>query len=468
MTEPTAADTNALDQLLGQGASRPWWRRPASWIAALLVLALAGGALWWRASRTEARAPQYVTTPLARGNLTITVTANGTLQPTRSVAIGSELSGTVTRVLVDVNDVVRKGQLMVELDTAKLRDAVAGARADLAAAQARARQAAATVTEARAALARLDELARLSAGKLPSQAEHESARAALARAVADEASAQAGVAQVQAALSTSETNLGKAAIRSPIDGVVLSRNVEPGYAVAASLQAVTLFTLAEDLSRLRLSVNVDEADVGQVRAGQQASFTVAAQPGRQYPATLTRVAFGSTITDNVVTYTTLLDVANEDLSLRPGMTATATIAATERRDVWLVPNSALRYAPSGVATARNGNGGGGAGSTSAAAGNGGPPAAGTGATGGTGAGGSTGGTSILSRLMPRPPGAGTPRSATTNHRPGGEATIWLLRDGAPTALRVRKGLSDGRSTEVTGEGLQAGLAVITDQTSGTR
>jgi HlyD family secretion protein len=432
-------DAGALDRLLGAEARRPAWRRPGPWLLlALLLAALAAGG-WWLGNRQQAEGPSYVSTPLARGNLAITVTATGTLQPTRSVAIGSELSGTVTRVLVDVNDVVKKGQLLVELDTARLQDAVRGAEAELASALARVQQAQATRTESEAALARLDELARVSGGKLPSRADHDAARATAERARADLASAQAAVNQARATLSTNQTSLSKAQIRSPIDGVVLARNVEPGYAVAASLQAVTLFTLAEDLKQLRLSVNVDEADVAQVQAGQSARFTVAAQPGRQYPAKVTRVAFGSTITDNVVTYTTLLDVANEDLSLRPGMTATASVAARERRDVWLVPNSALRYSPQGV-----------------------------GARGGAGGSAGSSGGGIVAKLLPRPPGAGgAPRTASPS-RQAGEATIWVLREGKPAPLRVRTGLSDGRQTEVSGEGLQAGLPVITDQGSGTR
>ena len=171
------------------------------------------------------------------------------------------------------------------------------------------------------------------------------ARATVERAVADVASTRASVVDAQAVLSTDEINLSKASIRAPSDGVVLTRNVDPGNAVAASLQAVTLFTLAEDLTRLRLLVNVDEADVGAVKVGQDASFTVSAYAGRKYPARITRVAYGSTITDNVVTYQTYLDVDNADLSLRPGMTATATITATQRSDVLLVPNSALRFTP---------------------------------------------------------------------------------------------------------------------------
>lgn len=413
----------ALDTLLGSEHRRPWWRRASLWIGLTAVVLAAGGWWLWQQRAADAALPRYAATPISRGTLAITVTATGTLQPTRSVNVGSELSGTVIRVLVDVNDRVKRGQVLVELDASKLRDAVAGARAELDVALAKERQADATLTEQRASLARLEEVSRLSGGKVPSAAELDSARAGVERAVADRAAAVAAVVQVRSALSTNETNLSKSAIRSPFDGIVLSRNVEPGNAVAASLQAVTLFTLAEDLTKMKLSVNVDEADVGQLRDGQRARFTVAAQPGRQYPAVVTRVAFGSTTTDNVVTYTTQLDVQNADLTLRPGMTATATIAATERPDVLLVPNSALRYTPA--------NGKAAAGST------------------------------LVSRLMPRPPGMGARRSGAPAG--GNEGTVWVLKDGVPVALKVTKGLSDGRQTEVSGDGVVEGLPVVTEQ-----
>ena len=180
---------------------------------------------------------------------------------------------------------------------------------------------------------------------MPSKTELDAAQASFERAQADEAAARASVVDARAALSTDETNLSKASIKSPIDGIVLTRTVDPGNAVAASLQAVTLFTIAEDLTKMKLQVNVDEADVGMVEVGQDALFTVSAYPARRYPAKITRVAYGSTTTDNVVTYITYLEVENTDLSLRPGMTATATIKATERRDVLLVPNTALRFTP---------------------------------------------------------------------------------------------------------------------------
>jgi HlyD family secretion protein len=244
-----------------------------------------------------------------------------------------------------MNDRVKKGQVLVVLDTAKLSDQVLRSRAGLAAVQAQQAQSSATVKEAQANLIRLEDVARLSGGKVPSATELDAARANVDRAQAAETSARANVAEARAALSTDETNLSKASIRSPIDGMVLSRSVEPGNAVAASLQAVTLLAIAEDLQKLRLEVNVDEADVGAVKAGQKANFTVSSYPSRPYPAEIVRVAYGSTKTDNVVTYVTYLEVNNTDLSLRPGMTAAATIVATERSNVLLVPNTALRFAP---------------------------------------------------------------------------------------------------------------------------
>ncbi len=427
----TSAETD-LASLLAEPASRAWVRRPALWIGVLLLVLIAAGLWTWQARRTANAAPTYSTQAVVRGNLTLTVTANGTLQPTRSTSIGSELSGTVLKVNVDVNDPVRKGQVLVELDTAKLNDQILRSRAALAAARAKVAQTEATVKEARAGLARFEEVARLSGGKVPSKAELDGGRAALDRAVADEASARASVADAQAALSTDAINLSKASIRSPADGVVLTRSVDPGNAVAASLQAVTLFTLAEDLKQLRLQVYVDEADVGSVVVGQKASFTVSAHPSRKYPATITRVAYGSTITDNVVTYLTYLEVDNSDLSLRPGMTATATITATQRNDVLLLPNAALRFSP-----------------TDAGAGTG--PAA---ASGG-----------IVSSLVPRMPRSGTRRSAAADASTAAARQVWVLRDGAAAVVAVTPGISDGRMTEITDGDLQAGMLVITDQKS---
>jgi len=436
MTDPTPhvetpASPAAIDlkAILGEEHARPWWKRPSLWIGVALVAVLVAGVLYWQTQKTSSAQPTYVTETVKKGNLTLTVLANGTLQPTRAVNVGSELSGTVKRVLVDVNDRVKKGQVLVELDTAKLSDQVLRSRASLAAALAQQALSTATLKEAQANLARFEEVARLSGGKVPSAAELDTARANVARAMAGETSARANVAEVRATVSTDATNLSKASIRSPIDGVVLTRTVDPGNAVAASLQAVTLFSVAEDIARLRLEVSVDEADVGSVQVDQKATFTVSAYPSRRYAAKITRVAFGSTKTDNVVTYTTNLAVDNTDQSLRPGMTAAATIVSTERTGVLLVPNTALRFSPSSE-------------SADAAV-----PAANSGG--------------VVSKLVPRMPRPGGKKSAGGNGPAAKQ--VWILKDGQAVAVAVKPGISDGRMTEVSGDGLQEGMAVITDQ-----
>lgn len=416
--------------LLDEPAQHSWYRRPALWVGVSLIIFLVAGIWYWQARRAANALPSYTTQTVARGNLTLTVTANGTIQPTRSINIGSELSGTVLKVNVDVNDVIKKGQVLVELDTAKLRDQLLRSKASLAAAQAKVAQTEATVKESAASLQRLEEVARLSGGKVPSKTELDAGRATHERAIADDLSARAGVSDARAALSTDEINISKASIRAPADGVVLTRAVDPGNAVAASLQAVTLFTVAEDLAKLRLWVYVDEADVGAVKVGQDATFTVSAYPTRNFPAHITRVGFGSTITDNVVTYLTYLDVDNTDLSLRPGMTATATITAKHLKDVMLVPNSALRFNPTVAENNSSDKGG------------------------------------IATNLMPRMPGPNKKKSASAKASTAGAKKVWVLPkdgNGLPVQISVTPGISDGRMTEITSGDLKVGMQVITDQ-----
>jgi len=424
-SEPTSHDMpgGRLGQILESEPSGRFSDRRLWGALALIVLALA--AFLVLRSKGSGDQPTYHTEPATMGTLAVKVSATGNLQPTNEVDVGSELSGTVEKVFVDDNDRVKKGQVLARLDLSKLQDAVAKSRANLATANAQVLHARATVAEARANLSRFKQVSELSGGKVPSRSEMDTAEANVSRADADLASAQANVAQAQASLRSDETNLDKASIRSPIDGVVLTRVVEPGQTVAASFQAPVLFKLAEDLAKMELQVDVDEADVGQVKVGQHATFTVDAWPGREYGAVITRVGYGSQVKEGVVSYLSVLNVDNRDLSLRPGMTGTAEIATVTRDNALLVPNAALRFAPQAAAAASKKSG-----------------------------------PSIVSTLMPRAPRS-APKEVTVK-RKGQQARVWVLRDGKPVAVEVRTGATDGKVTEITGGPLQAGTEVITE------
>jgi HlyD family secretion protein len=422
---PQARQGSALKQLLDTKSGGLFSRRWL-WLAAALIAIAVAGWLFLR-NGDEAAAPRYATEAATVGTLVVKVSATGNLQPTNQVEVGSELSGIVDQVFVDDNDEVKKGQVLARLDLSKLQDAVAKSRASLVAAEAQVLQAQATVAEARAALSRFRQVSQLSGGKVPSRSEMDTAEANLKRAEANVASARASVTQARATLQSDETNLGKANIRSPINGVVLARQIEPGQTVAASFQAPVLFKLAEDLAKMELQVDIDEADVGQVRAGQKATFSVDAWPGRQYSAVITRVGFGSQVKEGVVSYLAVLEVGNDDLSLRPGMTGTAELNPLTRENALLVPNAALRFTPAPTDTAQKKSGG-----------------------------------SVVSALMPRPPRPARKVQETTK---GGNQRVWVLRDGQPVAVDVRTGATNGRVTEITGGSLTAGTQVITEALS---
>jgi len=420
MPDDAPKSRSDLAGMLSSPATPRRWRRPLFWIGAAALVAVA--LLAWRwIGRDGAEAPGYVTQPVTRGSLVVTVTATGTLEPTNQVDVGSELSGTIARVLVDYNDRVTRGQVLALLDTRKLSDQTARTRANLGSARARVAQTRATVEETSQNLRRLTDLFDRSGGTLPSASDLDAARAAAARAQADLDSATAAVAEAGAALRANENDLAKGAIRSPVDGVVLKRTVEPGQTVAASFQAPVLFTLAEDLKRMTLKVDVAEADVGPVAPGQQAIFTVDAWPGRQFEATVTKVQYGSKVVDNVVAYPTELQVSNDDLKLRPGMTATAELRVAERRDAFLVPNAALRFTPPTRQAGQDRPG------------------------------------FTLVPQMPRR------RTAERNNSHGDDGTrrLWVLRDGTPQPITVKVGATDGKLAEVSGPDLKEGLEVIT-------
>ncbi len=422
MNTSTASSGTSAKTLLAGDVTGTRSRR-LKWLVVAAVLVVAGLSYFLMRADDAATQPQYRTEEASVGTLVVKVSATGNLQPTNTVDVGSELSGIIEKVFVDNNDSVKKGQVLAQLDLSRLQDTVAKSRANLVAAEAQVMHMRATVAEARATLERYRKVAQLSGGKVPSQAEMDAAEANLKRADANEASARASVTQARATLQSDETNLAKASIRSPINGVVLSREVDPGQTVAASFQAPVLFKLAEDLTQMELQVAVDEADVAQVKIGQKAVFSVDAWPGRPYAAMIRRVGFGAQSQDGVVSYLTVLDVDNADLSLRPGMTGTAEITTLVRENVLLVPNGALRFTPETTAAAAKQSSAG-----------------------------------IAGMLMPRPPR----QAPQTRRAPGGTPRVWVLRDGQPLALDVQTGATNGRMTEIAGGELKAGMAVITE------
>jgi HlyD family secretion protein len=443
VTNEAGPDKKSLETFLGAPPAKPWYKRPV-YLAGLVVLVLAL-LLLSRCFMGTAEGG-YATETVRRGNLRVTVSATGNLQPTNEVQVGSEQSGLVTQVFVDNNDQVVQGQPLARLDTARLQDTIVQAQAGLASAQAQVATAQASAAQARANLARQEEVWRVSNHRVPSETELDAARAENRRAVAAVQSAQAQVAQARAQLSSAQTNLSKATIYSPVTGVVLSRQIDPGQTVAASFQAPVLFTIAENLSAMKLEVRVDEADVAQVHQGQRATFTVDAYPGRTFPAVVSRIdvganASGSTAsgssattasagTGSVVAYTAVLSVQNPELQLRPGMTATAEIVTTERANALLVPNAALRWSPERDAASQRAQGG----ITSVLI-----PRRGRGGRGGQGGGG---------------------REVSIGR--GSRQTVYVLgADGTPSPVRVVVGESNGSETEITGGDLREGQEVVT-------
>ena len=403
--------------------------RSALLVVIILIVASIAAANIWKGGADKANSMQYKTENARVGDLTVTVTATGTLEPTNQVEVGSELSGIIKSVEVDYNDVVKVGQVLARLDTEKLQARVIQSRATLESTQARVLQAQATVAETLSKLDRLKQLYRLSNQKVPSQSDLDAAEAALKRGRADEASARAQVDESRAEAQGNQTDLSKAAIRSPINGIVLKRSVEPGQTVAASLQAPVLFTLAEDLTQMELHVDVDEADVGQVKEGQDATFTVDAFPDRKFPATITEVHYAAQTVNGVVTYETILKVHNPDLALRPGMTATADIIVKRVKDAVLVPNAALRFEPLESGQDQQSNRG----------------------------------NNLLSMLLPHPPARPHPakrekESSANSHK----RKVWTLSEGKPVAVHLTTGLSDGQMTEVKAGAVHPGLMLVVD------
>jgi HlyD family secretion protein len=370
-------------------------RRRWPWIVGGVALLIVVGLVFWPRSTTS----QYKAQAVTQGTLTVSVSATGTIQPVDQVEVGAEITGRIVELLADYNDEVKAGQVLARLDTALLEAKVAQSEANLLSAQAAVAEADAAVVLALAKAKRTQALASTS---VVSAQTRDIDVAELARSRAAKQAAEAGVKVAEAILSSDRSNLDKATIRSPVDGVVISRDVELGQTLVASLQTPVLFKVARDLKAMELYLDVDEADIGHVAVGQKASFSVDAYPTRLFDAELTSVRLAPKSEQGVVTYEVLARVANPELLLRPGMTATADVISAVRDNVLLVPNGALRFTPADAA---------------------------------------------IDPLEKLPPD---------------QRRIWLLEDGTPKPLIVTIGLSDGRLTEVSGAGLAAGAQVIVD------
>ncbi len=338
---------------LGAASRKPTrrpWRRWSAALAALVLLALGIGGVYRRAHADEAH---FRSTPVVRANITERVTATGTLQPVITSPVGAQVSGIVWKLHADFNSKVAADQVLVELDPALFRNAVSLARAQLL--QANANLAGALATGQGAVVAR-DRAQSLQEDAVATRADLDAAIATLGQARGALRSSQAQVAEAQAELDKAQLDLQHSVIRSPVDGTVISRSVDIGQAVAATFTAPTLFTIAQDLSHMQVHAAVDEADIGEVHAGQSASFTVDAFRDRTFPATVHEVRNAPQTTQNVVTYDVVLDVDNANGELRPGMTANVAILIVEKRNVLAVPNEALRFRPPAAESRRPGEG----------------------------------------------------------------------------------------------------------------
>jgi HlyD family secretion protein len=418
---PLAPDISAalsLDKDGRPGPRRGRWLRWA--LLALAIAGAAGGYRYWSAN--SGVQVSYTSAPAAIADLIVQVSATGTLQPVTKVDVSSEQSGVVRAVNFEENQRVKKGDVLAELDTATLAAQVERAQASLLAAKARVKDAQTTAREKQQTL---DRSGKLKARGMATAQDNETASAASQRAENAIVSANADVAIAEAELKLQQAALAKATIYAPIDGIILTRSVDIGQTVAASLSAPVLFVIAQNLEQMQLEAAIDEADVGTVAKGQTASFTVDAYPDKKFSATILDIAYASVKTDNVVTYEAKLDVDNQELFLRPGMTANVEIVTREAKGALTIPNAAFRYQPVATAVAKK------------------QPF------------------SLTSMFMPRFPRG---ERKTAEIAKDGSRPIYVLRNGAPEKVSVKTGSTDGEKTEII-SGLKAGDEIITAEAS---
>ncbi len=403
--------------------------RVGRWLiwAVILVGLVGGGAYYWQSRAATGQVVQYTTTPVATGDITVIVTAVGTVEPIEEVEVGSLISGTISEVDVAVNDVVTKGQVLARLDTSSLEAELARDRASLAARMAEVEDAHASLDAAEAALVRAQKLRDKG---LNSEEDLATAQTIKRRAEAVLASAKANVQVAEANVKLSQTSIDKADIVAPIDGMVLDMAADLGQTVSASGSAVTLFTLAHDLGQMQLQVDVDEADIGKVSVGDSAKFNVDAYMGHSFPALVSKIHFAPLKVDGIVTYATILDIDNSDHRLRPGMTASADITVEHAGGVLTVPNAAFRYTPPLAQAAAQKT------------------------------------TGLLGMLFSggAPGSSNRQRTSVTNEVTAeGFRNLYVLKDGVAAKIAVKTGLTDGDMTQVLEGPLAEGDQVVTAQ-----
>ena len=427
VNRPDEANAASIEKALGLDAKGRARRRRRGWLwlvpIAVVAAGLYGGYAWFAAPSERT---VYTAQPAEIGDLTVEVSATGNLQPLTQVDISSELSGVMRSVAVVENQHVKKGDVLAALDTTRLTAQIERAQASAKAAAAKVDDTRITLSQNAQALVRSQELFRR--GQTTSQS-LEAATAERDRAQSALDMAEANLAIAEADLKLQQADLAKSTIYAPIDGVVLTRAVNPGQTVASSMQAPVLFVLAADLSRMELKAAVDEADIGSVIKGQTARFTVDAFPDRRFDASIRDIAYASVATDGVVTYNAWLDVSNDELLLRPGMTATVSIVTKEAKGVLTVPATAFRYRPAPAARSS--------------------------------------GFSLQNLFLGRPMRAPADRSRPASTPADGSRTLYVLKDGSAAPVRVKTGATDGERTEIV-SGLNAGDQVITAQSSSAR
>ena len=375
------------------------FRKKGFLLAGLLIIVIFAGFVFFRGDETAA---QYKTAKIGKGEITAAVSATGKVNAVVTVQVGSQVSGTIQQLFADFNSRVKKNQIVAQIDPSLLQAQLEQARAKLANEEANAEKARVVASDAKRNLGRMEELL---SKNLVSQSDKDAAQTAYDFAVAGLKAAEAQVMQDQASLRLAETNLRYTTIRSPVDGIVISRNVDVGQTVAASLQAPTLFTIAQDLTEMQIDTSVDEADIGKVRVGQEAEFTVDAYPESPFHGKVHDIYNQPLIVQNVVTYDAIIRVRNPDLKLKPGMTANVTIKVGHKNDAVKIPNAALRYSPEKAS-----------------------------------------GQEAL------------PRTGK-----GNATRVWILKSGKPVPVNVTLGLSDGVFTEVIAGDLSPGDEVVLEK-----